>query len=103
MVIVVSNRIPVTKGWEEEFEARWKHRKWSIAQHPGFIRTEDLRPVKGYSYVVVTYWESMKNFEDWSETSAFMEAHANAPPRESFSGPSKLEIHNIIAERRPDH
>jgi len=27
-----------------------------------------------------------------------MEAHANTPPKEAFTGPSKLEIHEIIAE-----
>ena len=27
-----------------------------------------------------------------------MEAHANTPPKEAFSGPGKLEIHEVIAE-----
>jgi heme-degrading monooxygenase HmoA len=99
MVVVVSNRIPVKKGYEEAFEQRWKERKWTIANHPGFIRTEVLRPVKGNSYIVVTHWQSMKNFEDWTSSDAFMESHANTPPRESFAGPNQLEIHEVIAER----
>ena len=41
----------------------------------------------------------MKDFEAWTKSDAFMESHANAPPKQSFSGPSKLEIHEIIAER----
>ncbi len=98
MVLVVSNRIPVAKGWEEDFERRWKRRKWSIAQSPGFIRTEVLRPMKGDHYVVMTYWRSKEDFEGWTESQAFMEAHANAPPKEAFTGPSKLEVHEIIAE-----
>ena len=99
MVVVVSNRIPVAKGAEEEFERRWKNRKWTIANHPGFIRTEVLKPVRADHYVVVTHWKTMKEFEDWTKSDAFMESHANAPPKQSFSGPSKLEIHEIIAER----
>jgi heme-degrading monooxygenase HmoA len=98
MVLVVSNRIPVAKGWEEDFERRWKQRKWSIAQSPGFIRTEVLRPMKGDDYVVMTYWRSKEDFEHWTESQAFMEAHANTPPKEAFTGPSKLEVHEIIAE-----
>ena len=98
MVLVVSNRIPGAKGWEEDFERRWKQRKWSIAQSPGFIRTEVLRPMKGDHYVVMTYWRSKEDFERWTESQAFMEAHANTPPKEAFTGPSKLEIHEIIAE-----
>ena len=64
MVVVVSNRIPVAKGEEEELERRWKNMKWTIANHPGFIRTEILKPVKADHYVVVTHWEAMKDFED---------------------------------------
>jgi heme oxygenase (mycobilin-producing) len=99
MVVVVSNRIAVKKGYEETFEQRWKNRKWSIANHPGFIRTEVLKPVKADYYIVVTHWRSMKDFENWTNSDAFMESHANAPPREAFSGPSQLEIHEVIAER----
>ncbi len=92
------HRIPVAKSWEEDFERRWQQRKWSIAQSPGFIRTEVLRPMKGDHYVVMTYWRSKEDFERWTESQAFMEAHANTPPKEAFTGPSKLEIHEIIAE-----
>lgn len=99
MVVVVSNRIPVKQGYEETFEQRWKNRKWAIASHPGFIKTEVLKPVKGDHYIVVTHWQSMKDFEAWTNSDSFMESHANAPPREVFAGPSQLEIHEVIAER----
>ncbi len=98
MVLVVSNRISVAKGWEQDFERRWKERKWSIAQSPGFIRTEVLRPMKGDHYVVMTYWQTREDFERWTESQAFMDAHANTPPKEAFTAPSNLEVHEIIAE-----
>ncbi|TMI17263.1 antibiotic biosynthesis monooxygenase [Candidatus Bathyarchaeota archaeon] len=98
MVLVVSNRISVAKGWEENFEKRWKERKWHIAQSPGFIKTEVLRPMKGDHYVVMTYWRSKEDFDKRTESQAFMEAHANTPPKEAFTAPSKLELHEIIAE-----
>ena len=85
MVVVVSNRIPVAKGAEEEFELRWKNRKWTIADHTGFIRTEVLKPVKADHYVVVTHWQTMKDFENWTNSEAFIESHANAPSGNIFA------------------
>jgi heme oxygenase (mycobilin-producing) len=99
MVIVVSNWIPVKQGHKETSEQRWKNRKWAMASHPGFIRTEVLRPVKGDHYIVVTHWQTMKDFEAWTSSDSFKESHANAPTRELFSGPSRLETHEVIAER----
>ncbi len=102
MVVVVSNRIPVAKGWEAEFERRWKARKWLIAKLPGFIRTEVLRPVKGDYYVVMTHWRSPEDFERWTESEAFREAHADPPPKEAFAGPNVFEVHEVFAMREAD-
>jgi len=54
--------------------------------------------MKGDHYVVMTYWRSKEDFERWTESRAFMETRANTPPKEAFTGPSKLEVHEIIAE-----
>ena len=102
MVVVVSNRIPVTKGWEAEFERRWKERKWSIAKLPGFLGTEVWKPLKGDYYVVVTHWRSESEFEAWTKSEAFGEAHANAPPKEAFAGPNVFEMHEVIAAKEPE-
>jgi heme-degrading monooxygenase HmoA len=42
--------------------------------------------------------EVKEDFERWTDSQAFMDAHANTPPKEAFTGPSKLEVHEIIAE-----
>ena len=55
-------------------------------------------PVKGDHYIVMTHWRSKEYFERWTEGQGFMEAHADTPPKEAFSGPSKLEVHEVIAE-----
>lgn len=103
MVVVVANRIPIADGWEQEFERRWVHRKWSIAKLPGFLGTEVLRPVKGNVYIVQTHWRSMDDFERWTRSAAFGDAHADPPPRDAFAGPNVLEIHEVFAakEGRP--
>ncbi len=45
MVIVAANRIAIAEEWEEDFEKRWRNRKWSIAEGPGFLRNEILRSI----------------------------------------------------------
>lgn len=103
MTIVVQNRIRIAKGWEEEFEKRWVGRKFLLSRLPGFIRNEVLRPVKGGFYVVKTYWETMGDFERWTESEEFRKAHENPPPKEAFDGPNEFEVHELFSvyEREP--
>ncbi len=96
-MIVVQNRLFVTKGWEKEFEKRFVDREWTIDRLPGFIRNEVLKPNKDTPdapYVVKTYWET---YEGWTKSPEFHKAHANPPPKEAFSGPNQLEIHEVIS------
>jgi heme-degrading monooxygenase HmoA len=39
----------------------------------------------------------MEDFERWTKSRAFEEAHADPPPREAFAGENVLEIHEVIA------
>ena len=99
-MIVVQNRIQVAKGHEAEFEQRFVNRNWSVSKLPGFIRNEVLKPAEGFEdapYVVKTYWESMAAFEGWTKSEEFKMAHANPPPKEAFSGPNRLEVHEVLA------
>ena len=43
-MIVVTNRIPVTKGHEIDFEDRFRNRVHLVDQAPGFVRNEVHRP-----------------------------------------------------------
>ena len=65
-MIVVANRIPIAKGYEEKFESRFKERAGLVDDMPGFIRNEVLRPIDSDYYVVQTYWESKEAFEVWT-------------------------------------
>lgn len=109
-MIVVTNRIPVSVGYEEEFEDRFRNRAHLIDQSPGFIENRVLRPVKRRFdhktgqwkdtdeqtyYRVETYWESEQDFWNWTNSESFRLAHSNRPPAEMFAGPNVLEIHEI--------
>ena len=95
-MIVVSNRIQVAKGQEGAFEQRFQGRARLVETMPGFVRLEILRPVKSDYYVVLTTWESAKDFEAWTESPQFREAHSQRPPKEMFAGPNVFEMHEIV-------
>jgi len=110
-MIVVTNRIAVSRGHEADFEARFRRRAHLIDRAPGFVKNLILKPVprrfdhssggwvespdQGY-YLVQTYWESEEAFWDWTRSESFRIAHSNRPPAEMFAGPSVLEIHEVI-------
>lgn len=111
-MILVTNRIPVSEGYEIDFEDRFKNRVHLVDQSPGFIRNEVHRPrpmrfdhesggfvpnpdEQGF-YEVKTWWRSMEDFVAWTRSDSFREAHANRPPKEMFAGPSKLLVHEVF-------
>ncbi len=116
-MIVVTNRITVTPGYEEEFEARFRDRAHLIDQAPGFVANRVLRPVRRRfdhatgewvesddpgCYLVQTWWESEEAFWDWTKSESFRIAHANRPPAEMFAAPNVLEIHEVVLSTEAD-
>lgn len=105
-MIVVSNRVPVAKGHEAEFAARFRNRAGLVEHHPGFVRLEILRPesitlggqqMGGSDYhVVLTYWERQEDFIAWTESEDFRTVHSQRAPKEMFAGPNVFEMHEVI-------
>ena len=105
-MIVVSNRIPVAKGYEDDFAERFKNRAALVERHPGFVRLEILRPnpisLQGREmgasdyHIVLTYWERTEDFVAWAESDDFSTAHSKRPPQEMFAGQNVFESHEII-------
>ena len=110
-MIVVSNRIPVAAGHEEEFAKRFRSRAGLVEGHNGFVRLEILRPTEvpmhgrtmGRSpyHVVLTYWEDVAGFVAWTESDDFRKAHSNRPPPEMFAGDNVFELHEVIQSAGP--
>jgi len=111
-MVVVTNRIPVQAGHEIDFEERFKQRVGLVDKAPGFVRNEVHRPTpmkldhasaswvpdptaEGY-YEVKTWWRSFADFEAWTKSPEFAEAHRNRAPKEMFRGPNVLEIHELV-------
>jgi heme-degrading monooxygenase HmoA len=105
-MIAVANRIFVAPEYAEAFEERFRARARLVDGMPGFIHNQVLRPCQeGDPYVVLTFWESRAQFDAWVNSDAFKEGHARSGtlPKEAFTGPNKLEIHEVFLDsRRPD-
>jgi heme-degrading monooxygenase HmoA len=61
-MIVVSNRLQVAQGREEDFEKRFEGRARLVEHMPGFVRLEILRPVKSDYYIVLTTGKTKRRF-----------------------------------------
>lgn len=95
-MIVVTNRIPVAPGQEAAFEARFAGRAAQVERQPGFRGFQLLRPLRSEYYMVMTWWDSEADFQAWTESEAFREAHRRRPPQELFAGPNVFELHQVI-------
>lgn len=99
-MISVANRIHVKLEYHDAFEARFRDRAGLVDGMPGFIANHVLRPTRdGDPFVVLTFWESREAFEAWTTSDAFRQGHARSGtlPKDAFSGPNVLEIHEVVA------
>lgn len=105
-MIAVANRIFVAPEYAEAFEARFRSRAGLVDRMPGFVSNQLLRPTSaGDPYVVLTLWESRAHFEAWTTSEAFLKGHARSGtlPKEAFTGPNRLEIHEVVLDStRPE-
>jgi heme-degrading monooxygenase HmoA len=100
-MITVANRIFVAKEFADAFEERFKNRAGLVDEMPGFLSNQVLRPVnEGDPYVVLTFWESRTHFEAWIRSDEFVKGHARSGtlPKEAFTGPNKLEVHEVLQD-----
>jgi heme-degrading monooxygenase HmoA len=95
---ITTNRIPVSKGFEQQFEARFTSRPSHMPGVPGFIRNHLLRPADGGNiYVVMTFWQSKDAFEAWTKSEAFMQSHAGPKaPEGMYAGSNVFEAFEVI-------
>ena len=105
-MITVANRIYVKQEYAAQFEARFRERAGLVDKMPGFVSNRVLRPVnEGDPYVVFTVWRSRQDFLNWVRSDEFVRGHAQSGtlPREAFSGPNALEMHEVVQDSaRPD-
>jgi len=82
-MFIAMNRFKVKNGSEEEFEEIWKGRDSKLPEMKGFREFQLLRgPVneeEGYTlFASHTVWETKDDFEAWTKSQSFRDAHRNA-------------------------
>lgn len=80
-MFVAMNRFKVALGSEEAFEEVWRGRDSRLKEMPGFRSFNLLRgaTTAGHTlYASHTLWASRADFEAWTTSEQFREAHKNA-------------------------
>ncbi|QTK08725.1 heme oxygenase [Staphylococcus haemolyticus] len=88
-MFVVTNRITVKKGFAEKMAPRLT-KGGKIEALQGFHKIEVWKVVRDHEsedMYVNTWWETEKDFEAWTKSDAFIEAHQNRDKTSSESSP----------------
>jgi len=100
-MFVAANRFEIADGYGDEFVERFAERSDGMEDQPGFVRFDLLAPADEDAnvYVSQTYWETRADFEAWTESEAFEDAHSEHPPREWFESHPTLETYETAVTR----
>ncbi len=78
---IAMNRFKVAKGKEAEFEAIWKGRDSRLNEMKGFVEFHLLRGPEHEDHTLYsshTIWDSKADFDAWTKSEQFRDAHKNA-------------------------
>lgn len=80
-MFIAMNRFQVKHGHEDEFEEVWRNRDTHLNKSPGFVEFHLLRGPGAETYTLYsshTVWATRDDFEAWTKSDAFRDAHKNA-------------------------
>lgn len=80
-MFLAMNRFKVELGKEEAFEAVWRGRDSRLTEMKGFRTFHLMRGATTETYTLYashTIWESKAEFEAWTKSEQFRDAHKNA-------------------------
>ena len=94
-MFVAMNRFKVIKGHEKDFEAVWRGRDSKLGEMKGFVDFHLLRGPEqdGHTlYASHTVWASREDFETWTKSQQFRDAHKDAgQTKPLYMGPPEFE------------
>ena len=99
---IAMNRFKVELGSEDAFETAWKNRDSSLHLAAGFIEFHLLRgaenTAEGYRlYASHTVWRSEEDFEAWTKSQNFRDAHRNAGDHKpAYLGHPQFEGFSVV-------
>ncbi len=78
---IAMNRFKVSPGHEDAFEEVWRSRDSRLAEVPGFVEFRLLKGAASEDHTLFashTIWASEQDFENWTKSDHFRQAHRNA-------------------------
>ncbi len=100
-MFVMMNRMSVPSEYRDKFEMMFRTRARAVDRRPGFVRAEILRPESGNEYIVMTHWETQKDFEAWTKSDEYREGHQRVGEFKDANGKlaltSKVETYEVFA------
>lgn len=81
MGYIAMNRFKVTAGREADFEEIWRSREGRLKERDGFREFRLLKGPAGEGYTLYSshvVWDSFADFEAWTKSQQFRDAHRNA-------------------------
>jgi heme-degrading monooxygenase HmoA len=104
-MFIAMNRFQVLPGQEKAFEDVWLGRDAYLAGVPGFVEFHLLRGAAGEDHTLYsshTVWRSRDDFEAWTRSDAFRQAHAQAGVNKPlYLGPPRFEGFDVIQTVTP--
>jgi len=81
MGFIAMNRFKITEGREADFETIWKSRESKLKEMQGFREFRLLKGPKGEDHTLYSshvIWDSREDFEAWTKSQQFRDAHKSA-------------------------
>lgn len=77
---VSMNRLNVPADYQSNLERAFAQSPERMKNIPGFLEFLFLAPTEGDEYIVLTKWENEQDFQNWTQSDAFKNAHAGSNP-----------------------
>jgi heme-degrading monooxygenase HmoA len=104
-MFIAMNRFQVISGQEEAFENVWLSRDTYLDDVPGFLEFHLLRGPAEEDHTLFsshTVWRSREDFEAWTRSEAFRQAHRDAGGNKPlYLGHPRFEGFEVIQTVRP--
>jgi heme-degrading monooxygenase HmoA len=97
-MFIVMNRFQVAPGREADFEQAFRERRRLVDGMPGFVAFDLLRPDGDGVFISMTRWESKADFEAWTQSEAFRNAHGRRHEGMFLAHP-QLELFEVVEDK----
>jgi len=101
-MFIAMNRFQVRKGCEMDFETNWRSRDSHLKGQKGFVAFHLLKGPEAEDHLLYashTIWQSRDDFEAWTKSDAFRQAHKDAGKNSRlYLGGPRLEGFDVVQE-----